>query len=188
MYMPILELTYPVLAQVIWQIRNHNLSLGRNTILRRATVPSLARLTKFCLTRRGVCLAILRGGSFIRSFRKRQDLSGKVGRSGVLGRGTVILAITRTLLGYALAVNMSYGTMLLTARPPRAVLPPRPRPRPRPEGLRASPSRTSPFSAGTASSGLRASCTETLRSRMVLSFSSLTARSASEEVARSTKA
>lgn len=81
----------------------------------------------------------------------------------------------------------------LPLRPPRAERPPRPRPRPRPrveERRRCWPSPPSTFSASpvAAGSGLRASWTETLRSRMLLPFKSLMARSASEGVETSTKA
>lgn len=88
---------------------------------------------------------------------------------------------------------------LLTSRAPRPPRPARPRPRPRPRPpapRRGRPSPPEPPSPPLAAlsffspavSGLRASWTETLRSRISLPESSEIARSASEGVERSTKA
>jgi hypothetical protein len=82
----------------------------------------------------------------------------------------------------------------LTLRPPRVARPPRPRPRPRPRpearrrvSLPLVPSPPLPVPSA-AASGLRASWMETLRSMMLLPFSSVMARSASDGVDKSTKA
>ena len=101
--------------------------------------------------------------------------------------GPVPLVVGSTTASPSAAVSPS---LFLRLRWEREARPPRPRPRPRvDERRRGLPSAPSAPSAGAAAgSGLRASWTETLRSRMVLPLSSLIARSASDGVDTSTKA
>ena len=94
-----------------------------------------------------------------------------------------------TFVGPVPLVAGSASPLVSPLRPPRPVRPPRPRPRPRPRvELRRFVSFSPPSAPSAAGSGLRASWTETLRSKMVLPFSSLIARSASDGVETSTKA
>jgi hypothetical protein len=188
---------YLLLREIVRQVCNHDLVLGWNAIGRRTPLTTLTGLTGFTgltgLTRLSlllflVVLAVLLSGGLVRGFGKRKDLASSRSLSTFLTAGLIKLAAELGIL----EIDRLTPRAARPPRPPR----PRPRPRPRPDGLRRPPSppetpspplaAPSPFSG--AGSGLRASWTETLRSRISLPESSAIARSASLGVERSTKA
>lgn len=180
-----------LLGQVIGKVGNHDLGLGRNAVSRGATLPALTSSTGLGLG----MLALPVGGGLVSDVLQSLALRGSSALKVLSGSGAlleVLLVLGKCQLLFHILVDTRQLTSL--PRPPRA-RPPRPRParpRPRVDWRRRVPSppepsalAPSPFSFD---SGLRASWTETLRSRISLPESSAMARSASLGVERSTKA
>ena len=80
------EIIYPIFFQVIWQIGNHDLSLGRHTVLGGTTLLALARSS--LLARGSGVSTLVSCKRFVRGLGKWKDLARYICRSAI-GRGSV---------------------------------------------------------------------------------------------------